>query len=47
MVARAYNNEIRRQQQAELKARIAAAASRLHAEKGVLATSYSEIVGAI
>jgi AcrR family transcriptional regulator len=43
MAPRAYNNEIRLQQQAELKARIAAAAAELHAEKGAIATSYSDI----
>jgi AcrR family transcriptional regulator len=43
MAPRAYNNETRQQQQAELKARIAAAAAELHAQKGALATSYAEI----
>jgi AcrR family transcriptional regulator len=43
MAPRAYNNETRLQQQAELKERIAAAAARLHAEKGAMATSYAEI----
>ena len=43
MAPRAYNSEARRQQQAELKARIAAAAAGLHAEKGVLGTSYADI----
>jgi len=43
MTPRAYNNETRRQQQEELKARIAAAAARLHAGRGALATSYAEI----
>jgi len=40
---RAYNNELRRQQQAELKARIAAATAELHAAKGAIATSYADI----
>lgn len=43
MAPRAYNNETRQQQQAELKARIAAAAAELHAQKGALATSYAEV----
>lgn len=43
MAPRAYNNETRQQQQAELKAQIAAAAAELHAQKGALATSYAEI----
>lgn len=43
MAPRAYNNETREQQQEELKARIAAAAARLHAAHGALATSYAEI----
>lgn len=43
MAPRAYNNETRLQQQAELKERIAAATAELHAEKGALATSYAEI----
>jgi AcrR family transcriptional regulator len=43
MAPRAYNNESRLQQQAELKDRIAAAAAQLHAEKGAVATSYAEI----
>jgi AcrR family transcriptional regulator len=43
---RAYNNETRLQQQAELKARIAAAAAQLHAEKGALSTSWAEIAQA-
>ena len=46
MAPRAYNNETRQQQQEELKARIAAAAARLHAERGALATSYAEIAQA-
>jgi AcrR family transcriptional regulator len=40
---RAYNNESRLQRQAELKSRIAAAAARLHAEKGALGTSWADI----
>jgi AcrR family transcriptional regulator len=40
---RAYNNETRLQQQAELKARIAAAAAALHKTQGALATSYAQI----
>jgi AcrR family transcriptional regulator len=43
MAPRAYNNETRLQQQAELKARIAAAAAALHAEKGVVATTYADV----
>lgn len=43
MAPRAYDNHTRQQQQAELKTRIAVAASQLHAGKGVLATSYAEI----
>lgn len=43
MAPRAYNNETRQQQQAGLKARIAAAAAGLHAQKGALATSYAQI----
>jgi len=43
MAPRAYNNETRQQQQEELKERIAAAAARLHAARGALATSYAEI----
>lgn len=43
MAPRAYNNEARLAQQAELKARIAAAAAELHAVKGVMATSYAEL----
>jgi AcrR family transcriptional regulator len=43
MAPRAYNNESRQRQQAELKGRIAAAAAELHAQKGALATSYAEV----
>lgn len=43
MARRTYNNETRLQQQAELKARIAAAAADLHATQGALATSYAQI----
>jgi AcrR family transcriptional regulator len=43
MAPRAYNNETRLQQQAELKQRLAAATAELHAEQGVMATSYAEI----
>lgn len=43
MPPRPYNNESRQQQQAELKARIAAAAAELHAAQGALATSYAQI----
>ena len=43
MAPRAYNNDTRLQQQAELKGRIAAAAAQLHAEKGALATSWADI----
>jgi len=46
MAPRAYNNETRQQQQEQLKQRIAEAAARLHAERGVLATSYAEIAQA-
>lgn len=46
MPPRAYNNESRLQQQAELKTRIAAAAARLHAEKGALGTSWADIAQA-
>jgi AcrR family transcriptional regulator len=40
---RAYNSETRRQQQLRLRARIAAAAAQLHAERGVFGTSYADI----
>jgi AcrR family transcriptional regulator len=43
MAPRAYNSETRKQLQAALKARIAAAAAELHAEKGAMATSYADI----
>lgn len=43
MAPRAYDNSTRQQQQQELRARIAAAAARLHAAKGALATSYADI----
>ena len=43
MATRRYNAERRLQKQAELKARIAAVAAALHAEKGVSGTSYAEI----
>jgi AcrR family transcriptional regulator len=43
MATRAYNSELRLRKQAELKARIAAAAAKLHAEKGASATSYADI----
>lgn len=43
MPPRAYHSETRKLQQAELKARIAAAAAGLHAERGVLGTSYADI----
>lgn len=46
MAPRAYNNETRQQQQEALKQRVAEAAARLHAERGVLATSYAEIAQA-
>jgi AcrR family transcriptional regulator len=46
MAPRAYNSETRQQQQEQLKQRIAEAAARLHAERGVLATSYAEIAQA-
>jgi AcrR family transcriptional regulator len=40
---RSYNSENRLRKQAELRARIAAAAAALHARKGALATSYADI----
>jgi AcrR family transcriptional regulator len=40
---RAYKSENRLRKQAELRARIAAAAAALHARKGALATSYADI----
>ena len=43
MATRAYNSETRLRTQAERKARIAAAAAALHAQKGANATSYAEI----
>jgi AcrR family transcriptional regulator len=43
MAPRAYFSETRRQLQAELKARLAAAAAELHAEQGAIATSYADI----
>ena len=43
MATRTYNSELRLRKQAERKARIAAAAAALHAEKGAIATSYAEI----
>lgn len=43
MPPRAYNNEHRLVRQAELKARIAEAAARLHRAQGALATSYAQI----
>lgn len=43
MTTRTYNSESRLRQQAERKARIAAAAAALHAEKGARATSYADI----
>ena len=43
MPPRPYNNASRLRQQAELKSRIAAAAARLHAEKGALGTSWADI----
>ena len=43
MAPRAYNSETRKLQQSELRSRIAAAAAELHAEKGVLGTSYADI----
>lgn len=46
MAPRAYNNETRQQQQEALKQRVAEVAARLHAERGVLATSYAEIAQA-
>lgn len=46
MAPRAYNNETRQQQQEQLKQRVAQAAARLHAERGVLATSYADIAQA-
>lgn len=46
MPPRPYNNESRLRQQAEMKTRIAAAAARLHAEKGPLETSWADIAQA-
>jgi len=46
MAPRAYNNQTRQQQQAELKQRIVQAAVQLHAAKGALATSYADIAQA-
>jgi AcrR family transcriptional regulator len=43
MATRAYNSALRLKKQVELKARIAAAAARLHAKQGALATSYAAI----
>jgi AcrR family transcriptional regulator len=43
LASRAYNNQTRLQQHAQLTERIAAAAAELHAEKGALATSYAQI----
>jgi AcrR family transcriptional regulator len=43
LAPRAYNNENRLLQQAELKARIAEAAAALHKTQGALATSYAQI----
>ena len=43
MAARSYDSESRRRQQAERKARIAAATAALHAKKGANDTSYAEI----
>jgi len=43
MAPRAYNTETRLQQQLQLKARIAAAAAELHAQQGVVGTSYAQI----
>jgi AcrR family transcriptional regulator len=43
MPARRYNSELRLRRQAELSARIAAAAARLHAAKGATTTSYADI----
>jgi AcrR family transcriptional regulator len=43
MAPRPYNSKLRRQLQAEMTTRIAVAAAALHAEKGVLGTSYADI----
>ena len=43
MATRSYNSESRRHQQAQRKARIAAATAALHAKKGANNTSYAEI----
>jgi AcrR family transcriptional regulator len=43
MATRTYDSESRRRQQAERKARIAAATAALHARKGASGTSYAEI----
>jgi len=46
MKTRPYNNATRRRQQAALKARIAAATAELHADRGVVATSYADVAKA-
>jgi AcrR family transcriptional regulator len=46
MAPRAYDSTLRQQKQAELRARIAAAAAALHARQGAVATSYAEIAAA-
>ena len=46
MAARSYDSESRRRQQAERKARIAAATAALHAKKGANGTSYADIAAA-
>ena len=43
MTTRTYDSRLRRQRQAELERRIAAAAATLHAQKGVRGTSYADI----
>jgi AcrR family transcriptional regulator len=43
MNTRTYDSRLRRQRQAELERRIAAAAATLHAQKGVRGTSYADI----
>jgi AcrR family transcriptional regulator len=43
LATRSYDSEFRRQQQAERKARIAAATAALHAKKGANGTSYADI----
>jgi AcrR family transcriptional regulator len=43
VATRSYNSDTRRQRQSELRARIAATAAELYAQKGAVATSYADI----